>query len=857
MTESTRYPQIIRYLSETPWAILPSALVKIRELIAFKAAGGVLTREEIEERIGAANGRLATQSKGAIAVIPIAGVIVPHADMFTDISGGTSIDGLLERFRAAMADDSISTIVFDIDSPGGSVELLAEAAAEFRAARDVKDIVAVANTMAASAAYYLMAQATECVCTPSGMVGSIGTIAEHMSFAKALEMEGLDATLITFGDNKENGHPFVPLSDEAREEIQELVDSYGNEFVADVAKGRGISVSTVENTFGQGRLLRADEALSVGMIDRIASLDETIARLLGGRKASRRSAKAELAEATVSVTDEALVELAADSAAGRSNTLVAAGAPAFSAGLADASWRLAAHTTVVPAGGGTDHTRKEAEMDANTTDAPRTREEIVARMEAIAGRLSELDREYTGQLMEGDDEAEFDALDAEHDLLTKTLKQIDTRMRSIERKASTGNAVSGDGAAEPGAPFRTNADTRKNLPENVFDLPAYRAHARSLDDLEGLWKEGARRVVEGLAFECDDEDKVKAHIEKLVKREVSNGQPSESFAHRILITGSQEYDRAFGKMLMGRQLTSKEDNLIRAAVSHTGLGSETPVPVTIDPSVMLTSDGQANPLRAISDVRTITGKTWRGINSEGIVVEYAAELTAVDPVTPVFDAPEADVVKAQAEIQMSIEIDQDWPSLRSELAIMLADAKDAKEAEKFLLGEGVNEPEGLIFALVDDGTSVEETETLNTFTIDDLFAFKGTLPARFKSRASYLANDAIYDAVRVFGVDEVGPNAFWTDMSEGSPARLLGKPAYEASNMEGDVTAGGEPILVYGDFSRGFLIIDRVGMNVLNAGLVRNADGKLTGAVAIYAYWRNTSKLRSVNAFRLLAVQNS
>jgi len=906
MTEdaSNRYPQILRYVSSTPWAILPSALVRIRDFLAFKAAGGSYSAEELDEILAAARSRAASSSPPAgraLAVLPVKGVIVPHADLMTEISGGTTIDGFLAQLRDAVADPAISTIVLDIDSPGGSVELLAEAAAEIRAARDRKEVVAVANAFAASAAYYLMAQASTAIASPSSMVGSIGTIAIHQDLSKALELEGVEPTIVTFGEFKAETHPFKPLDAEGEAEMQRMVDSYGREFVADVARGRGVSASKVEHDFGRGRMLRAGDALAAGMVDGVASFDEVIDRLAAGKPALRGGARAEIAGGAIGVkvdrqgdpgppgpgvaSDAVELEVVVDAAAALLPSLtsttpgVQIGASTAGATVElevvvdDAAALLPSLTSTTPGvqiGAGTagatpelrprivnTQARKEVSPMETIETTPRTREEIIARMEEIAARQVDLNAEYAGRLMEGDDLAEFEALDAEYHELEKTVKQIDARLRSIEQKGVEGGSrTSGDGATTARGSVYSNADTRRNLPENVFALEQYRSYAGSLDELSGLWKEGAKRVVEGLVFETDDQEKVKAHVERLLARDASP-LPRDSFAHRILLTANPAYDRAFGKSILGQQLTSSEENLIRAAVSHTGLGAETPVPVTIDPTVMLTSDGQANPLRAISDVRTITGLTWRGINSEGIAVEYDAELTALVDTTPNFEAPEASVVKAQAEIQLSIEVDADWPALRSELAMMLADAKDAKEAEKFLHGTGADEPEGLIWALEDDGSSSIPTAAQNTFALEDVFTLKTALPSRFRTRASFIANDAVFDAIRLFGVDDTGPNAYWVDMNDGTPARLLGKSAYEASEMSGDVETGGEPILVYGDFSRGFVIIDRVGLNVINAGLVRNGDGRLTGAVGIYAYWRNTSKLRTANAFRMLTVADS
>jgi HK97 family phage major capsid protein len=390
----------------------------------------------------------------------------------------------------------------------------------------------------------------------------------------------------------------------------------------------------------------------------------------------------------------------------------------------------------------------------------------------------------------------------------------------------------------------------RNLPENIFDLTAYRGYGSTVEEMMGLYNEAAHRLIEQLPFETETPDKAREHSEKLLSRDSKDA----AFATRLLTAGSPVYDRAFGKLVMGKPLSSHEDAAIKAAVSNAGLGSETPVPVTIDPTVILTSDGAINPLRQIARTVTITGNKWQGISSDGVDVAYEAELTQVADQTPSYDAPVADVAKAHAYVEFSIEVDQDWGGLRSNLGIMFQDAKDMKEADKFLFGTGTNEPQGLLNALASSG-SIVETATINTFAVEDLYLVKTALPPRFRSSASWMASDTIYSLIRQF--DEAGGSALWAQLGADRPAVLLGKSIYEASEMSDEASTGGEDIMVYGDFSRGFIIVDRVGMNVELIPHVLGANRRPIGSRALYAYFRNTSQLLTENAFRVLRVKTS
>ncbi len=282
-----KYPLAVHYVASNLWAIDPGKLAELVSVLAFRAAGHAYSAEEIQARIGAGGGsqEASRTQGGAVAVIPIRGVIAHRMSAMEDSSGGTSAEGIGKMLRAAMADASVGTILLDIDSPGGTVTGVSELAAELFAMRGQgKKIVAQVNGMAASAAYWLAAQADEIVSLPSGVAGSIGVFMAHKEMSKALEQEGINVTLISAGKFKVEGNPFQPLTEEAKAVMQAEVDAAYGQFVKDVARGRGVSVADVRNGYGEGRALTAKDAKAAGLIDRIATMDETIGRLVG-RKA--------------------------------------------------------------------------------------------------------------------------------------------------------------------------------------------------------------------------------------------------------------------------------------------------------------------------------------------------------------------------------------------------------------------------------------------------------------------------------------------------------------------------------------------------------------------------------------------
>lgn len=282
-----KYPRIASAIIDEPWAIQPAKLEAIVEFVHAHGIGA--DHPKIEAAI-----RVEPERVGATAVIPIRGTIVQRANMMTEWSGGTSLEMLTKQLRSAVNDPAVDSIVLDIHSHGGSVYGLQEFGDELRAARDQKPVYAVANSMAASAAYHIAAQATEVIAQPSAEVGSIGVIMAHTDWSKWNEGAGLKVTYITAGDYKAEGNPDEPLSDEALSYYQGRVDDYYQSFVDAVAKGRGIDAGVVADLFGQGRMYGANQAKSVGMIDRIDTLENVIAGLQPRSVAARSRARAEL-----------------------------------------------------------------------------------------------------------------------------------------------------------------------------------------------------------------------------------------------------------------------------------------------------------------------------------------------------------------------------------------------------------------------------------------------------------------------------------------------------------------------------------------------------------------------------------
>jgi signal peptide peptidase SppA len=216
---------------------------------------------------------------GGVGILPLYGPIYPKANLMTALSGATSLEQFSADLDSLMANDDVENIILDIDSPGGVDSMIPETAQKIREAREVKPIHAVANTMAGSAAYYLASQATNFYASPSGKVGSIGAYIVHEDNSAADEKEGRKITFISSGKYKTAGNEHEPLSLEAKDYIQSIVNESHEQFVQDVATGRGVSVDAVRE-YADGRIFRADTATKMGMIDGVKSLNDLAGDLL-------------------------------------------------------------------------------------------------------------------------------------------------------------------------------------------------------------------------------------------------------------------------------------------------------------------------------------------------------------------------------------------------------------------------------------------------------------------------------------------------------------------------------------------------------------------------------------------------
>ena len=277
------------YARSTPWAITPEALQLILEISA---------REHVLdfEAVAAKRARRVDQAdtmmirEGGVAVIPVVGPIFRYANLFTEISGGTSVATLAQDLNKALNDPSVKAILLNVDSPGGEVAGISELAQMVFDGRKKKRIAAYADGMMASAAYWIASAAGEIVADATAIIGSIGIVAAVPNPEKR---SARDVEFVSSQSPKKRPNP---NTESGKTQIQAMVDDLAEVFVGAVARNRGVSAATVLEKFGQGDVLVGKKAVAAGLADRLGSFEQIVSELAAGKRGHGLRATMSLAD---------------------------------------------------------------------------------------------------------------------------------------------------------------------------------------------------------------------------------------------------------------------------------------------------------------------------------------------------------------------------------------------------------------------------------------------------------------------------------------------------------------------------------------------------------------------------------
>lgn len=200
---------------------------------------------------------------------------------------------LRRAVRAAVADPAVASILMVFDSPGGYVAGTDDLAREVARADEQKPVVAYAEDMMASAAYYVASQARAVYANPTAMVGSIGVFAVIEDQSKAAEIAGVTVHVLSTGPLKGAGVDGTPVTDAMLEAWQTEVDDAMSHFAVAVKKGRKMGAKEFA-AVSTGGVWIADKAKGLGLIDGIRSIDDAVTGMPKPKKSRLASARARL-----------------------------------------------------------------------------------------------------------------------------------------------------------------------------------------------------------------------------------------------------------------------------------------------------------------------------------------------------------------------------------------------------------------------------------------------------------------------------------------------------------------------------------------------------------------------------------
>jgi hypothetical protein len=265
--------RILAAIRSQPWAILPDYLEAI-EGIALRLAqnpaldliaedGHADRHFEALAQMGArAEGTRAATLRDSVGCLPIMGPILPRAALVSPSGAGAcALDHAAADLRALNANKDVRNICIVMEKP----------------------VTVHVTGQGCSAGYWIASQATGGISLdPTGIVGSIG-VAMSTRIQEGPDQSGHRVLDIT-SSNAPNKRPDL-TTDEGRATLRAMLDQVEGVFIADVARGRGVTAAAVKSDFGAGGLKTGSQAKDAGMVDRVEvnGLDATLSRLARGR----------------------------------------------------------------------------------------------------------------------------------------------------------------------------------------------------------------------------------------------------------------------------------------------------------------------------------------------------------------------------------------------------------------------------------------------------------------------------------------------------------------------------------------------------------------------------------------------
>jgi ClpP class serine protease len=262
----------------SPWLITESAFKTLIAIASRDSFFADARKQALDAREGVPlkNAHNA-YTRGTVAVIPVVGPLIRHADVFSDVSGATSYARLRKDLQAALDSAAVTSILLSIDSPGGEANGCFELADAIFAAREKKPIRAYVGGMGASAAYAIASAAERITCAATAELGSIGVRAGYLDASRAMDAAGLKEWVFVSSQSPNKG--FDPNVEDDRGRLQVVLDDLAAVFVDRVARNRGVDLDMVLEDFGRGDVMVGARAVAAGLADELGDFETVLAEM--------------------------------------------------------------------------------------------------------------------------------------------------------------------------------------------------------------------------------------------------------------------------------------------------------------------------------------------------------------------------------------------------------------------------------------------------------------------------------------------------------------------------------------------------------------------------------------------------
>ncbi len=278
------------------WAMYPPAMQEFKSVVLPRIIQGVNFQSDLRPEYingvmaGSADeaqrSGLPIKKLGSVAIISVKGPMVKNSYwsfLASSQAGAAAV-------KSARMDDDVTDVVLLMDSPGGSVDGLAEFGDEVALLAKEKNVIAQVEGMSASANYYVASQANKIYSGRNDLIGSIGTRILLMDSSKYYEEMGIKMIPVDTGEFKSAGAPGTVITEAHIKDFQRIVDAYFNDFIEIGSSGRGMTTAKFKKA-ADGRVFLPDEAMDLGLIDGVQTLEETLAQI-NPKPTSRRKTSA-------------------------------------------------------------------------------------------------------------------------------------------------------------------------------------------------------------------------------------------------------------------------------------------------------------------------------------------------------------------------------------------------------------------------------------------------------------------------------------------------------------------------------------------------------------------------------------